>query len=156
MHFSFWSTLFLHGSNFWQHNEPSRLAQPYLPQLKLAPDPTADEQAGFVQATADTQHQGVLDAAGSRKPPHFNHHVDNYFYADIGIYIPLGVAASSERTSPLSNPRPSHTRGDPLSWDRFHTTYLHKRGASPWAKFGSYYNLFFQARTTHSSQILEI
>ena len=110
----------------WNQPDSVERAQPYLPKLQLAPDPTTNERASFVQATADTQHQGVLDPAGKRKPPTFNHHVDDCFYADIGNYVQLGVAASVLALYQiLSHPTPQH--GDPVSWDKFQATYSHRR-----------------------------
>ena len=66
-----------------------------MPLIELQPEPsplvTASE---ILQVQADSQNNGTLHPDGSRKPPPFDHHVDDNLYADIGRRLPQAIAAS--------------------------------------------------------------
>lgn len=90
---------------------------PWIPEVKLAPEPTAAEIASFAPAFADRFNQGVLRPDGSRIPPQFNHHVDDNLYADIPELIDNALAASIIATYTILG-FPDGRFPDPLSLSR--------------------------------------
>jgi len=66
----------------------------HLPPLRFTPEPTQAERDLFVQANADVDNPGVIRPDGTRRPPTYNHHVDDNLYADIRSSFKQTVAAS--------------------------------------------------------------
>ena len=69
-------------------------AKAYLPEFQFAPPATPEERALFAKAIPDSINTGVIDESGRRKPPTFDHHVDDNMYGDIRELLPRAVAAS--------------------------------------------------------------
>jgi hypothetical protein len=100
-------------------------AKPYAPNFTTAPDPTTEERANFVQATADSRHKGVFNADGSRRPPPYPHHVDDNIYADVKQHMRRTIAATVwSLYTVLGFPDPFQQ--DPLSHEKLemHLTHL--------------------------------
>jgi len=100
---------------------------PYLPQLNLAPAPSAGDIANFRAADRDTTNNGVMQEDGTRRPPPHNMHVDDALHADVGKHIFHSICVRILALFWLlgfpTNPRvPS-----PLSVDKFESFYNHQR-----------------------------
>jgi hypothetical protein len=78
----------------WSANTVLDQAKKYLPPLQLTPPPTSAEIASFCPAQRDTLNDGVFALDGTRRPPPFNHWVDDCLYADVGKFVFRMVAAS--------------------------------------------------------------
>ena len=109
----------------WLHS-PNIVAQAaqYLPPLTLATPALAS--TSFAPAQQDTLNPGVLDAKGDRCPPPFDHHVDDCGIADVAMYVPRGVAASTLALYHILG-FPSPNVPDPQSKDKLNATYSHTR-----------------------------
>ena len=100
---------------------------PYLPTLRLAPEPTPDQVDGFAQADADSLNQGVLAVDGSRIPPPYNMHVDDALYADVGPQLIRTVCASIAGLFGVLGVPTNPLVPSPLSADKFEAWYNHER-----------------------------
>jgi hypothetical protein len=82
------------AEHIWAILDLPLLAAAFLPSIVFAAPPTPAEVATFVQANADAENPGVLDANGERLPPAFVTHVDDCAYADIREFMLRTIAAS--------------------------------------------------------------
>jgi hypothetical protein len=110
----------------WHQEDTVALAKKYLPQLELAPPPTAAEIAQFVPAERDSTNLGVFDPQGHRLPPQFDHHVDDNLYADVGEHLLRAVSASVLALYYILG-FPSPEVPNPLSTDKLDASYDHQR-----------------------------
>jgi hypothetical protein len=121
-----------YAQHLWNQPTSTMLkASPYLPPFKFAIPATPEERARFARAIPDSINTGVLNPDGSRKPPTYNHHVDDNMYADIQEYLPRTIAASVVALYDIFG-YPDGTFPDPLSWEKFEATYSHKRRVVGW------------------------
>jgi hypothetical protein len=110
----------------WSRSDTIDRIQEFLPALRFAPEPSKNEQTTFVQANTDSLNPGVLRTDGSRRPPTFDHHVDDALYADIRSSFKQTVASSILALYLiLGFPKPGLR--DPLSRDKFNPEYTHTR-----------------------------
>jgi hypothetical protein len=75
----------------WHQANTLARALKYLPTLQFAATPSPRIVSTFVQATPDALNTGVLDSAGSRLAPQYDHHVDDCLYADVKEHCLLMV-----------------------------------------------------------------
>lgn len=114
------------SQHFWKQDDIIERAAPYLPKFKLAPPPTPEEQDTFVQATADSFHKGVFDDQGQRKPPTFDHWVDDQLYCDVGEHMHRTLSASVLSLYVVLG-FPSDLTPDPLSLEKLVEYHTHIR-----------------------------
>jgi hypothetical protein len=112
----------------WHQATTLMRAMKHLPTLQFAAPPSTLTVATFVQATPDSLNHGVLDNAGKRLAPQYNHHVDDCLYADVMKYFPLTVAASILALYLLLG-EPSANHRDPVLWEKFESKVTHCRKA---------------------------
>lgn len=110
----------------WSQPDTLERARPHLPTLTFSPEPTLAEIATFVPATADALNPGVLRPDGSRRPPGYDHHVDDNLYADIRDTFIKTVAASILALYCVLGFPCSGIR-DPLSREKFNPEYTFHR-----------------------------
>jgi hypothetical protein len=108
----------------WSQATTLHLARTYLPKLQFQPQPT--DPNVFTQSTPDSLNQGVFNSDGSRRPPTFDHHVDDNIYGDVEEFISLGVSASILALY-LVLGYPSSRNRDPVSWNKFDGFFTHER-----------------------------
>ena len=120
------------AQHLWIH-DPDIIskAAPYLPPFKFAPPATPAERASFTKAIPDSINKGVLDAMGNRRPPTYDHHVDDNMYADITDLLPRAASASIIALYEIVG-YPNGKIPDPISWDKFETTQGHIRRVVGW------------------------
>ena len=106
-------------------------AEPYLPPFKFAPPATPEERALFTRAIPDLINRGVFDDEGERKPPTYDHHVDDNMYADITENLRKAAAASVIALYEIVG-YPTGKIPDPLSWEKFESTHGHIRRVVGW------------------------
>ena len=114
------------AQHLWSTPDLLERAAEWMPELKIAPPPTATEIASFVPASADRFNTGVLHPDGSRIPPQFNHHVDDNLYADIPELIDRALAASIMAIYTILG-FPDGRFPDPLSREKLVPIYQHIR-----------------------------
>lgn len=107
------------------------LAAKFTPEFTIAPAPDSDTIASFVQANQDSQNPGVFNADGSRKPPTFDHHVDDLMTAEIAELLPRTMAASILSLYQVLG-FPTKYTPDPLSRDKFVALHTHRRKLVGW------------------------
>jgi hypothetical protein len=77
------------AQKLWSEPDILTRAAKYLPKFTFEAQATPIEQLEFTIAIADSINKGVFDeATGKRKPPQFNHHVDDNMYGDISELMP--------------------------------------------------------------------
>jgi hypothetical protein len=101
----------------WSQATTLSLARPYLPKLQFQPQPT--DPNVFTQSTPASLNQGVFNLDGSRRPPTFDHHVDDNIYGDVEEFIMLALY--------LVLGYPSSRNRDPVSWNKFDGFFTHER-----------------------------
>jgi hypothetical protein len=106
-------------------------AAKFLPQFTFAPPATPAERAAFAKAIPDTINTGVLDELGNRRPPTYDHHVDDNMYADITELLPRAASASVIALYEIVG-YPNGLIPDPISWDKFESTHGHLRRVVGW------------------------
>ncbi len=97
-----------------------------LPPIATVPRPTLAEAQMFAQAAKDALNPGVFDVNGKRKPPQFDHHVDDCAFADIEPFVERGVAASTMALYSILG-YPADNVPDPQSKDKLETLYGYSR-----------------------------
>ena len=114
-------------------NDPDFIskAAPYPPPFNFAQPATPAERASFTKALPDSINKGVLDAMGNRRPPTYDHHVDDNMYADITEFLPRAAFASIIALYEIVG-YPNGKIPDPISWDKFETTHGHIRRVVGW------------------------
>ena len=100
---------------------------PYLPSLRLAPEPPPEVVASFQPADPDSINTGVLDSSGSRLPPPYNMHVDDALYADVGTELVRTVCASIAGLFGILGFPTNPLVPSPLSSEKFEAWYNHER-----------------------------
>ncbi|CAJ1952601.1 unnamed protein product [Cylindrotheca closterium] len=95
----------------------------YLPAISTSPEPTPDEIAQFTPAEADSINKGVFNPDGSRIPPNFD-----CLYVDVAKTLRQTIA-SSVLALYLILGFPDASKGiqDCVSWEKFTTTFSHRR-----------------------------
>lgn len=118
----------------WNLADTVSRALQYLPWIITAEAPTPDEVLHFTKAEADSQNPGVLNSDGSRQPPTFDHHVDgDCLYADVGPFLLTTISASVLALyTVLGFPDASCGIRDCVSWEKFESTFLHRRKTLGW------------------------
>ncbi|CAJ1950359.1 unnamed protein product [Cylindrotheca closterium] len=105
----------------------------YLPAISTSPEPTPDEIAQFTPAEADSINKGVFIPDGSRIPPNFDHHVDDCLYVDVAKTLRQTIASSVQALYLiLGFPDASKGIRDCVSWEKFTTTFSHRRHCLGW------------------------
>ena len=98
-----------------------------MPSLELQPEPSPLViETEFLQIQPDSHNSGALFSNGSRKPPPFDHPVDDDMYADIGLQIPQAVAASMLAFYKVVG-FPDSRQPDVYSREKFETSIGHIR-----------------------------
>jgi len=117
----------------WSQASTIERVRQFLPTISTADPPTTLEVASFTPASPDSTHTGVFHADGSRRPPTFDHHVDDCLYAEVKAFLPQTIA-SSVLALYLILGFPDDTRGirDCISWEKFTKTFSHRRKALGW------------------------
>jgi len=82
------------AEHIWAIPDLVELARPFLPQVTLEPEPSAEVCATFKQANVNALNPGVLDDNGNCLPPPFVHHVDDKMYADVAEFMFRTIAAA--------------------------------------------------------------
>ena len=117
----------------WKLRSTIAKAAKYLPTIIKAPVPTPEELAKFTPASRDSINTGVLEPDGSRRPPPFNHHVDDCLYADVGAFLVQTISASVLALYiVLGFPDPSRGIRDCVSWEKFQSEFTHQRKTLGW------------------------
>jgi hypothetical protein len=120
------------AQKLWSEPDILTRARQYLPKFTFEAQATPSEQAEFTVAIADSINKGVFDpATGKRKPPQFNHHVDDNMYGDISELMPRAAAASIISLYEIVG-YPDGRIPDPISWEKFGTAYGHIRRVVGW------------------------
>jgi len=114
------------AQHFWHQPDIVARARPYLPSLGLAPQPSPAEIAAFQRADGDRLNRGVLLESGERRPPTYDHHVDDNMYADVEAHLVRGISASAIALFELLG-YPCAEAPNPLSLDKLNTYYSHQR-----------------------------
>jgi hypothetical protein len=115
-------------------NDPNILlrARQYLPKFTFEPSASPNERQNFTKAIPDSINKGVFDEiTGKRKPPQYNHHVDDNMYGDISELMPRAAAASIISLYEIVG-YPDGRIPDPISWEKFGTAYGHLRRVVGW------------------------
>ena len=113
---------------FWGQSNTYSEVKHLLPVITKAPLPTPAEVAAFSPAEKDCLNPGVFNSDGSRRPPTFDHHVDDNLYADVGDFLHQTVAASVLALYKiLGFPDPARGIRDCVSWEKFESTFSHRR-----------------------------
>ena len=120
------------AQKLWHDPDITERAKPYLPQLTFNPPATESERAEFATAIRDSKNKGVFDKNGNRISPRFNHHVDDNMYGDISELMQRAAAASIISLYEIAG-YPNGKIPDPISWEKFGTSYGHKRRVVGWA-----------------------
>ena len=110
----------------WKQRDTISQTTNFLPAIKLAAPPSANEIRVFARADADSRHKGVLDDKGNRLAPQFDHHVDDNIYADVSEYMYTTVCSSVLALWKILG-FPHEDTPDPLSREKFCGTYSHER-----------------------------
>ncbi|KAI2489264.1 hypothetical protein MHU86_25337 [Fragilaria crotonensis] len=121
------------AQHYWK-NQPAMAmekAQPFLPPFKFAPPATKTERDAFAVAIRDSLNTGVFDADGRRRPPTYDHHVDDNMYGDITELMPLAAAASVIALYEILG-YPDGRIPDPISWEKFESVHGHIRRVIGW------------------------
>ena len=100
---------------------------PFLPSLRMAPEPSPEEVASFCPADPDSINTGVLDPQGARLPPPYNMHVDDALYADIGLWLVWTVCASIAGLFGILGWPTNGLVPSPLSSEKFEAWHSHER-----------------------------
>ena len=113
------------ANSLWR-NDPEIIerAQPFLPSYNFAPTATPEERALFT-------NRRVFDDEGKRKPPTYDHHVDNNMYADITENMQKAAAASVIALYEIVG-YPTCKIPDPVSWEKFESTHGHIHRVVGW------------------------
>ena len=120
------------AQTLWSNPNIITKAIQYLPKFTFAEPATPIERKNFTTAIADSMNQGVFDViTGKRKPPQFNHHVDDNMYGDISELMPRAAAASIISLYEIVG-YPDGRIPDPISWEKFGTAYGHLRRVVGW------------------------
>ena len=119
------------AQHLWHQPDIIDRARPYLPPVRFEPPATPAERASFAIAIADSQNTGVFDASGARLAPRYNHHVDDNMYGDISEHMARAASASVISLYEIVG-YPDGRIPDPVSWDKFHSTYGHLRRVVDW------------------------
>ena len=106
-------------------------ARPYLPPISFEPPATPTERLAFAVAIPDSQNPGVFDTHGHRLAPRYNHHVDDNMYGDISANMERTASASIISLYEIAG-YPDGRISDPVSWDKFSSTYGHLRRVVGW------------------------
>jgi hypothetical protein len=122
----------------WLQPDTVDKAQPFLPSVVFAVDPSPSDVASFSRIEIHSKVTGALDSHGRRLPPPFPHHVDDCCYADTCKHMHRTVSASAVALYDVlgyADPRVPN----PLSQDKPNTTYSHTHKIcsylvdSPWS-----------------------
>jgi hypothetical protein len=120
------------AQKLWSDNDILTRAQKYLPKFTFEAQASPIERSKFTVAIADSINKGVFDeTTGKRKPPQFNHHVDDNMYGDISELMPRAAAASIISLYEIVG-YPDGRIPDPISWEKFGTAYGHIRRVVGW------------------------
>ena len=111
----------------WLHQQDIiQLADEYLPELTIDPEPSEETVASFAPAEPDSVNVGVLNPDGTRKSPQFDHHVDDCVFCDTGELIIRATAASVYSLyKTITFPQPEVL--NPLSLPKLDTTFNNLR-----------------------------
>lgn len=121
--------LFSHGPS---NEELEKLVDPWIPDLKLAPELTEADKALLQRLDPDTHHPGVFrdedqGKYGNRTSPGFNMYVDDCMMAEIREHIRRAVRCSILACWKIFG-HPSDTRVPPsISLDKLEPLYTHLR-----------------------------
>ncbi|KAI2498468.1 hypothetical protein MHU86_16052 [Fragilaria crotonensis] len=121
------------AQHYWL-NQPEMVlekAKLFLPPFQFAPSATEEEKAAFAVAIPDSLNTGVVDANGIRRPPTYDHHVDDNMYGDITELMPLAASASVIALYEILG-YPDGRIPDPISWDKFESVHGHIRRVVGW------------------------
>ena len=121
------------AQHLWNDNSIVERAQAEysLPSIALAPSPTPDESATFVQINADALNPGVFLPDGTRIAPGYHHHVDDNMYADVKEHIVRTLASSVVAIYTVLG-KPDGRFADPLARDKLTSMYSHLRRILGW------------------------
>jgi hypothetical protein len=119
------------AQHLWHQDDIIDRARPYLPPVQFDCPATTTERAAFAVAIADSLNTGVFDASGKRIAPRYNHHVDDNMYGDISEHMERAASASIISLYEIVG-YPDGRIPDPVSWDKFHSTYGHLRRVVGW------------------------
>jgi hypothetical protein len=108
--------------HLWGKDGTIAAVAPHLPEPKFEAEPTAAEIDAYQKADADSQNTGANNPDGTPRPPPYNTHVDDCFYATIRKYTWMTACASVYAPFWILGFPSKHTT-IVLSLDKFHTTY---------------------------------
>jgi hypothetical protein len=111
----------------WKDPETLNTADPFMPKLTVSPAPSATVVALFTPADADAYNQGVLDEAGNRRPPQYDHHVDDNLYADVEEHVHQTVASSMLSLFNILGQPTDNRVPNPFSEEKFENELTHTR-----------------------------
>jgi hypothetical protein len=113
----------------WAQPDTLDQVKNFLPNISISAPPSAAIIASFTAAEADLLNTGVLDTNGKRRPPQYDHHVDDCLYAEVDDHLHTTVAASMLALFKLLG-FPTDTRvPNPFSMEKFDTLMTHTRRA---------------------------
>ena len=120
------------AQHLWHQPDIIDRARPYLLlPVKFEAPATAAERSTFAIAIADSLNTGVFDSAGNRLAPRYNHHVDDSMYGDISEMMERAAAISIISLYEIVG-YPDGRIPNPVSWDKFHSTFGHTRRVVGW------------------------
>lgn len=119
------------AQHLWHHDDIIDRARIHLPPVRFEAPATLEERSTFAIAIADSINTGVFDATGQRISPRYNHHVDDNMYGDISEFMERAASASIISLYEIVG-YPDGRIPDPVSWDKFHSTYGHLRRVVGW------------------------
>jgi hypothetical protein len=113
-----------HAQCLWQPADTLLRAAPCMPKSQFQAPPAGSSI--FFQSTPDSLNTGVFDLNDSRRPPTYDHHVDNNICCgDVEEFVSVGVAASILALYVvLGHPGPRNR--DSVSWNKFNGFVTHE------------------------------
>ena len=141
------------AQHLWHQEDIITRAQPYLPSVRFDAPATPAERSAFAVAIADSRNPGVFNTSSKRLSPRYNHHVDDNMYGDISDIMERAAATSVISLYEIVG-YPDGRIPNPVSWEKFQTTYGHLRRVVGWL-FNTH-NLTFRLPDDKRSAIAEL
>ena len=120
------------AQKLWHDDDIIERAAKYLPPISFEPPATDEQRAKFAVAIPDSLNKGVYEEKTNRRiSPRYNHHVDDNMYGDISENMERAAAASVISLYEIVG-YPDGRIPEPLSWEKFTSTYGHIRRIVGW------------------------
>ena len=120
------------AKKLWHDDDIIEQAAKYLPPISFEPPATDEQRAKFAVAIPDSLNKGVYEEKTNRRiSPRYNHHVDDNMYGDISENMERAAAASVISLYEIVG-YPDGRIPEPLSWEKFTSTYGHIRRIVGW------------------------